>query len=94
MKSDRRRLTTLFILIGTLALAPGLALAATQAERAPAVDESAVARLITWMERAWDALTGSTPAAAGAVLRCGAGIDPNGTCPPGGGGTSSSNGGH
>jgi hypothetical protein len=96
MMSHRRRFSTLFLLVAALALAPGRAYA-HQAERTPAVDESAVARFVTWMERAWDSLTGSTPAANSTVLRCGAGMDPNGTCLPiggGGGGTTSSSGGH
>ena len=95
MISYRRRLATLFVLMAALALAPGLARAADQSARTPA-DDGAVARVIRSIERLWDALTGSTPAAAGALLRCGPGIDPNGTtCPPGGGGggTTSSNGG-
>jgi len=97
MISYRRRLATLFVLVAALALAPGLARAADQPARSPSGDDSAVARVISSIERLWDAMTGSTPAAASALLRCGPGIDPNGTaCPPGGGGggTTSSNGGH
>ena len=77
---NRRRLTVLALLL-TLALTPGLSLAAGRNLRA-ADQEGPVERLLTWVERAWDALTGGAPAAPSdsALTKVGCGIDPNGNC--------------
>lgn len=88
--SDRRRFTALMFVLA-LVLAPGLSSAAGQHLRTPAAEESSFERLLTWIERGWDALTGTS----GSIpQRSGCGIDPNGTCLlPGGGGTPNTSGG-
>jgi hypothetical protein len=76
--SERRRLIALMFVLA-LVLAPGLSLAAGQNLRTPAPEESPFERLFTWIERGWEALTGTAPLDA-AVQRSGCGIDPNGGC--------------
>lgn len=83
---NRRRLTV-FALLLTLVLAPGLSLAG-QRGRAATADQSPFERLMAWAERAWDAVTGNAPQGH-VIMKAGCGIDPNG-CPTGGGGGTTS----
>jgi hypothetical protein len=92
-----RRRCTLLVLLLTLVLSPGLSLAAGQNLRSAAAEDSPFERLLTWVERTWDGLTGEAPAAAGNIQeKVGCGIDPNGGLRPclGGGGGVTSTGGH
>jgi hypothetical protein len=78
---NRRRLTSLVLLLA-LVLSPGLSLEAGQSLRSPAAEESPFERLLTWVERTWEALAGDAPAPAAAETpqKVGCGIDPNGGC--------------
>lgn len=76
-----RRRCILPVLLLALLLSPGLSLAAGQSLRSPAVEESPFERLLTWVERTWEALAGGAPAtAAESSRKVGCGIDPNGGC--------------
>jgi hypothetical protein len=77
---NRFRRTLLFLCLA-LALSPGLSLAAGQSRRSPAAEGSSFERLFAWVERAWEALAGGSPAPAESSLqKVGCGIDPNGSC--------------
>jgi hypothetical protein len=81
MLNHRRRV--LLVLLLALLLSPGLSLAAGRGLRSPAAEESPFERLLTWVERTWDAWAGDVPAAAAETptpQKVGCGIDPNGGC--------------